>query len=283
MSQVTALKNILDINGKTKIFAIAGDPVAHSSSPGLWNRAFSDLNYNAVYIPMRVSIQNLEKALSGLQATNVTGINLTMPHKIEAVKYCSQLHHPADCLGSINTLWFKKDGMHGYNTDATGFLELLKNNNKAESCRQALVLGAGGSARAVIWALEQYGIEKINQISRKKAERLGFLKKTTRFKNHSWHEQNFKYLVAGCDLIVNATPLGLKNNDRLGLLTDHLHADKLYIDLNYYLRSQLMADVRNSSCEVIDGRELLLLQAIESFSLMTGLQPSEKIMRSCLF
>ena len=283
MSQVKAFKNKLDINGSTKVFAVVGDPVEHSSSPGLWNRAFCDLSYNAVYVPMRVSLNNLKTALLGLQAANVTGINLTMPHKIQAVKYCSHLHFPADLLGSINTLWFKQDGMHGYNTDATGFLRVLKNCPKAADCKNALVLGAGGAARAVIWALEQYGIGNIKQISRKKCKRLGFLKKTVEFKNFSWHEKNFKELVAGSDLIVNATSIGLKNNDRLGVLTDHLHADKLYIDLNYNLRSQLLADATNSDCEVIDGRELLLMQAIDSFSLMTGLEPSEKNMRSCLF
>jgi shikimate dehydrogenase len=155
LSQVTAFKNILDINGGTKVFAVIGDPVEHSSSPGLWNRAFCDLSYNAVYVAMRVRINHLKTALLGLRAANVAGINLTMPHKIEAVKYCTQLHSPADSLGSINTLWFKQDGMHGYNTDATGFLRLLKNCSKAGSCKKALVLGAGGAARAVIWAFSK--------------------------------------------------------------------------------------------------------------------------------
>jgi shikimate dehydrogenase len=283
LSQVTAFKNILDINGGTKVFAVIGDPVEHSSSPGLWNRAFCDLSYNAVYVAMRVRINHLKTALLGLQAANVAGINLTMPHKIEAVKYCTQLHSPADSLGSINTLWFKQDGMHGYNTDATGFLRLLKNCSKAGSCKKALVLGAGGAARAVIWALGQYGIKNIKQISRKKSEGLEFLKKSIEFKNFGWHEKNFKELVSDSHLIVNATPIGLKNNDSLGLLTDNLCADKLYIDLNYNLGSRLLADARSSGCEVVDGRELLLLQAADSFGLMTGLKPSEKIMRSCLF
>lgn len=268
------------ITGATRLYGIIGDPVEHSLSPLIWNSAFELVAPENVYVPFKVSANEIEEAIAGLKALNVAGINVTRPHKKAAAMLCSKLNQPADLLKAVNTIKFSNQGIEGWNTDATGFSQLLENLPNPD---KALVLGSGGSSRAIIWALEQAKVKSIFQISRKKQNRPEFLNEKIEFLNFAWNSENLKNLICECEMIINTTPLGWKKEDRLFELSENLTSQKTYVDLNYQASSQLLADARKSGCRTLDGRELLLAQGASSFKLLTGIEPPTKIMRSCLF
>jgi shikimate dehydrogenase len=268
------------ITGASNVYGIIGDPVEHSLSPSIWNSAFKEVYPDGVYVPFKVNTENLASAIRGLQALNVIGINITRPHKSDAAKLCSKLNPPASSLKAVNTIRFSPNEIEGWNTDATGFKNILQNLELPDT---ALILGSGSSSRSIIWALEQSGIKNFFQISRKESLRPDFLDNTSKFQNFSWNADNLNKLISACKLVINTTPLGWNSEDKLDELAQNLTSEKIYIDLNYAENSQLLAAAKKARCTVINGKELLLAQAYDSFRLLTGLEPPQKIMRSCIF
>lgn len=267
-------------NTDQAIFALIGDPVSHSLSPAMWNAAFAALSFAAVYLAFPVCRQNLPRAFAGLPALGIGGINVTRPHKNSVADLCDVLHYPADILQAVNTVKFIEGKSHGWNTDALALQKILRN---VSAPKKALVLGSGGTAAAAIWALGQSGSETIFQISRKKMPRPSFLNQTSEFVWVEWADESLAAHLGAVDLIINATPLGWKKEDCLREFETKLNKHQTFIDVNYSDCSQLIASACKAGCEVIDGRELLVLQAVESFKLLTELEAPEKIMRSCIF
>jgi shikimate dehydrogenase len=267
------------ITGSTKVYGLIGYPVAHSLSPLIWNTAFQSTDHHAVYVPFELTSDFVSDAIAGLKALNVKGANVTMPHKAASVKYCRVLHYPADQLECVNTLKFKNQIIEGFNTDATGFSNLLAN---LKISKRVLVLGNGSASKSVIWALNQISEIEITQIARKKSYKPVFLSPKVSYKSFIWSSKKLLEQIKLNDMIINTTLLGIKKEDRLDEL-EALDKQKIYIDLNYNLDSLVLATAKKNAGAVIDGRELLLAQAYESYRILTELDPPKKIMRSCLF
>lgn len=246
----------------------------------MWNSAFAELGLAAVYLKFDVAPDDLPSAFHGLEALGIRGINVTRPHKCEAAKLCSVLHQPADLLAAVNTVRFTKAGAEGWNTDAIAMRRIFASRPDIKS---ALILGNGGSAAAAIWALAQTKVGQIIQVSRKKATNPTYLPNGTEFQALNWTSENLATALAAVDLIINATPLGWKKGDRIKEFETKLNNRQTFFDLNYSDCSQLIMAAKESGCRIIDGKELLVLQAVESFKLLTDLEAPEKIMRGCIF
>lgn len=261
-----------------KLFALLGDPVIQSKSPAFWNKAFESLNYNAAYVACRVSSADFPEAIKYLVSKKAVGFNVTTPHKIAAAKMCGSLKFPADELMAANCIKILPDGsLEGYNTDAIGLYRIFSRLKGQIANRKALVLGAGGAAKAVVWALRQLSVSVL-EIARKFSD-----KKFGNFEHLNWNRKNFFYGINESDIIINATTLGWNEQDSIQELKDYLNSGKIFVDLNYRLSSDLLISAINKGCLVIDGRELLLEQGVESFNSLVGLEPPRSVMRQVIF
>lgn len=157
MSDTVLSSGSRQIDGKTAVYGVIGDPVSHTLSPALHNAVFQHRNINAVYLPFHVKEDDLPLAMEGLKAMGVSGINITVPHKQQAVHYVDAMIRPIDkAIGAINTIVFSDGRMLGANTDGLGILEdLTQQFNFKAAGASVLVLGAGGASRAVAFALAE--------------------------------------------------------------------------------------------------------------------------------
>jgi len=269
----------LEIDGASQVFAIIGDPVSHSLSPVFWNRAFAFCGIDAVYVPFRVCRSDLTEAITGLKALGIKGINVTSPHKHAAALFCDTLYSPADEIKAVNCMKFCDDGrIEGWNTDTTGFLKILERLGRPGT---GLVMGSGGAAAAASQALLLSGA-RVFQIARSFSEAIDS-ERSDSLKRLPWNEKNFEQAIEESDIIINATPLGWHKDDFVAELKEFLSKSKFYVDFNYAPASSLVATARNIGCRVIDGRELLLEQGLESFRLLTGQAAPEPVLRKCIF
>ena len=159
------------IKGSTKVVGLIGEPVEHSFSPPMHNEAFKILGLDYVYVPFNVSPNNLKSAIEGANSLNIQGLNVTIPHKINVIKYLKELDPIAELIGAVNTIDFKN--LKGYNTDGIGCIRAIEEVTKIKD-KNIVVAGAGGAARAIVFYLAKYGAEEVNILNRnlKKAENL---------------------------------------------------------------------------------------------------------------
>ncbi len=284
--------NFPSITGSTKVFGLIGNPVSHSLSPEFWNAALAATGIDAVYLAFEVAEAETTAALAGLSSLNVCGINVTRPLKQQASSFCRLLHEPARSTGVVNTIKFGKIGGEGWNTDVTGLQRILARIHKASGC--ITILGSGASSVTALWALKSGQPRKIFQIARKFSEQYGYQISDDFIKNKhcpadmaitrlAWNNKNFAYALEESDIIINTTPLGWSSEDYIPEFDKHLDKGKVFIDFNYAPDSKLVASARNRGCVVIDGRELLFEQGIESFSLLTGREAPADVIRSCIY
>ena len=156
------------LTGHTRIVGVIGDPIEHSRSPQMHNAALAKAGLDYVYVPFHVRPDDLAYAITGFKAVNVVGINVTLPHKQAVIRYLTSISREAELIGAVNTLTFVGDEIHGDNTDAPGVLKALEEdgNMSVPVGKDVVVLGAGGSARAVVVALALAGVASITIANR---------------------------------------------------------------------------------------------------------------------
>ena len=275
------------INSKTSIYALLGYPVEHSLSPIFWNAAFKDLNLNSLYVALPVEPENIMASLNGLKVSGFKGLNITKPHKKAAYMFCNLLHETAKETQIVNTIKFSsKDIIEGWNTDAVGFLNVLKKFKLPNT--SILVFGDGASSKSIIWALKKYGVKIIHQVARKTTIESDELidisdNKKIILKKLSWNYKNINNSIKESDIIINTTPLGWHEKDDIYGFSESLDVSKCFIDLNYNKKSKLLSCAKEKCGKTIDGRELLFEQGIEAFKVLTNYAPSAEIIRSSIF
>ena len=201
------------LNGATQVFGVIGDPIRHSLSPAMQNAALKALGRDCVYVPFRVEPQNLETSLEGLRALNVQGINVTIPHKVEVMKYLDKIDPMASFVGAVNTVFNTDEGLVGYNTDGIGFLRSLQEEAGKEPHGQAItILGAGGAARAIGFQLAASNAKTI-VIANRTAAKARALACDIRVHTHcevfgvGLHELDLH--LPTTDILINTTSLGM--------------------------------------------------------------------------
>ena len=255
--------------------AVIGDPIGHSRSPQMHNPALRACGIDAQYVRVQVPVGRVAEAFRQFAQCGFLGVNITIPHKFEALDAVDVLDPLARQLGAVNTLAIRDGKLHGYNSDGPGFLRSVKEAFGADvKDLRMLILGAGGGAgRAVAVQSALIGCQKLMLVNRSQAKAeavadeirgLGCCPDVTVV---DWDDAALREALAGTDLIVNATSLGMKDGDARLLPADALEARHLVFDMVYRAGGQtpLLADARQAGAKTVDGLTLLLHQGAISF------------------
>ncbi|MEO9683404.1 MAG: shikimate dehydrogenase [Tateyamaria sp.] len=265
------------MTGKIPLAGVIGSPISHSKSPQIHQHWLKTYGLPGHYIPMDVAPQNLKAVLKTLPQAGFVGANITLPHKEAVLELADLVTDRATLIGAANTLIFRKDGkIHADNTDGYGFLENLKAGapNWRPEAGPATVLGAGGSARAVITSLLDAGVPEIllSNRTRVRAEKLAddFGQRITVI---DWVQAG--NILEESALVVNTTSLGMIGKSAMRIPLDGLRAGTVVTDLVYApLKTDLLAAADAAGCLTVDGLGMLLHQAVPGFERWFGKRPT---------
>jgi shikimate dehydrogenase len=262
----------------TKRVVLIGHPVAHSLSGAMQQAAFDSLGIDATYEAWDRAPIELADAIAMLRNDPFLGANVTIPHKERVVPMVDRLTEEAHSTGAVNTITREGKRLIGHNTDVPGFkVALDRLVGKQKMPRQAVVLGAGGGARAVVHGLITDGFLRIIVFNRHLHRAESMVKHFSRNAAHMelrampWHESILESELAKTRVLINATSIGLTSDDS-PIAAAALHPDLLVLDL-IYARTRLLRDAEAAGCTVSDGELMLLHQGAAAFTLWTG-QPA---------
>jgi shikimate dehydrogenase len=265
----------MTLSGKAKIAGVMGWPISHSLSPLLHGYWLKEYEIDGAYLPFLVAPKNIEMALRSLPKLGIAGTNLTAPHKEIAFKICDRVDKIAQRIGAVNTVVVENDGtLSGSNTDSFGFLENLKlESNWKSKDGPAVILGAGGAARAVVAALLDDGVQNIQIVNRTigRAEKIAaeFNKDCTAV---SWDRLDEALETAS--LLVNTTTLGMAGQPELKVSLKKLPTTATVNDIVYVpLQTALLRKAAKRGNPTVDGLGMLLHQARPGFAAWFGKQP----------
>jgi len=270
---------LLKISGKTKVLGLLGYPVEHSLSPAMHNAAFEHLRLDCCYVTFPVKPELLKDAVSAIISLNLAGINVTVPHKEKVIHFLNEVDKEASFIGAVNTIVNSNGVLKGYNTDGRGFMKSLSETGIKVKNKNVLIIGAGGASRAIGYYLCQSASKLfLYDIDRKKAEKLiGALKKIN---NNVFSVGNMNNLDK-YDVIINATPLGLRKNDPVPVDVSLLNPRHIVCDL-IYKKTELLDKAARKGCRTLNGLGMLLWQGAFAFELWTGKKPPVEVMRKAL-
>ena len=274
------------IDGSTRLVGLLGYPLAHSLSPALHNAAFAHLGMNMVYVPLAVAPEALGAAVAGLAALGFIGANVTLPHKTAAAALVHELHDDARLLGAVNTLVVRGAAVEGHNTDVEGFVRAYQEAAPGEPVGGALLLGAGGAARAAVLGSLRLGCTDLTIVNRSLAaaeELCGLgrrLQPDVRCVALPLAELGPRQ-VRGAHLVVNATTLGMPGESKVpSALADNVGVDQIVYDLVYGpAPTDLVRRAAGRGARSIDGLAMLIWQAAAAFQLWTGTPAPVDVMR----
>ncbi len=255
---------------------VMGWPVAHSRSPVIHNHWIQQYKRQGAYGLLPVTPQNLETAIKGLRALGFAGCNITIPHKVEAMKLVDWIDPLAQRMGAINTIVVQADGaLHGFNNDGYGFIQSLRDAqpNWRADAGPAVVLGAGGAARAIIVSLIDQGATEIRVLNRTRAKADALAQEFgTTITALDWSARH--EALAGAALLVNTTSQGMHHEPALDLNLTDLPADTLVSDAIYIpLETPLLAAAKQRGNTTVNGLGMLLNQARPAFHAWFGIMP----------
>ena len=271
------------ISGTTRVLGVIGDPVAHTSSPAMHNAALKALGLGYVYVAFHVAPDALPQALAGMRALELAGLNVTVPHKQAVMAHLDEISPEAQAIGAVNTVCNRDGKLLGFNTDAFGIIESLKADGGMNSLPgRVVLLGAGGAARAILYALlAREEVAEVLLLNRtvEKAEALkGDLDDAGKVRIGSLADSG---AIADAGLVINATSIGMHPHEDTSPLADCscLHAEMLVADIVYNpLETILMRQARSVGARAINGMGMLAWQGARSFEIWTGVMPPVEAM-----
>jgi shikimate dehydrogenase len=273
----------------TRVFGLLGHPVSHSLSPLFQNAALRELGLDACYLAFDVLPEALTEALAGARVLGVAGLNVTVPHKEQALRLAAEADPLAELVGAANTLMPVAGGWKAFNTDVAGFLQALEADLQFRPAgRRALIVGAGGAARAAAVALLQDGIQEIFLANRNReratrlAQELGVRCGGAPIRTVGIGDPLPTSLGSG-DVVVDSTPVGLQDDGQWPWDLRKLGADYVVYDMAYRSgETPLVRRARAAGFRASSGRRMLLYQGAVSFTLWTGLAAPLAVMESAL-
>ncbi|MCM8784628.1 MAG: shikimate dehydrogenase [Candidatus Omnitrophica bacterium] len=280
----------MEIKGTTKITGVFGYPVSHSLSPIFQNSAFEHLGLDYVYIPLEVKPEDLKTAINSIKIFNWVGVNVTIPHKRQVIKYLDEIDGVSEILDVVNTIHNIKGKLKGYTTDGDGFIRSLKQDgNFNPKGKNIFILGAGGSSYAICGALIN---EKVNSIfiTNRTLENAIKLKKhlteKLKFKNIEiieFERRNDKKIWQNIDILINTTSVGMKENDPLLIEKINIEKVKFVYDIVYNRKTELLKSAEELKIPNLDGISMLVYQGAISFEIWTGKKAPVDIMKRAIY
>jgi shikimate dehydrogenase len=276
------------IDSRTQRVGLIGWPVEHSPSPAMHNAAFTALGLKWTYVLLPAQPEKVRAAMRKLVTKGFRGANVTIPHKRAVMPYLDSVSDAAQAIGAVNTIVVRQEKLHGENTDAPGFLTALREGGFDPAGKQALILGAGGAARAVVYALAQAGctVTLFNRTTQRAAELAHHMIRQVSRAIATWVPRNAslgELPLSDFDLLVNATPLGMCPHVESSPWPEDLPLPPhlTVFDLVYHpRRTRLLAKAHAAGARTIGGLEMLVHQGALAFELWTGQQPPLAVMRA---
>lgn len=279
----------MDIDAQTQFCGVIGNPVGHSLSPAIHNAAFRKLGLNFVYLAWQVD--TIGDAIKGLRALgNFRGASVTIPHKVAAIPFLDHVETTAQRIGAINTIVGEKGDLTGYNTDATGALRALREGRIDLKGRRIVVLGSGGAARAIAFALaaescaEKLTLLGIDDVERTKLAQDVRSQATLTVEDVHLDEDSLRRVLPAAQMLIHCTPVGMSPKaDTTSVPASLLHAGLSVMDIVYNpLETRLLKDAKHAGCKTIQGLEMFLNQAVAQFELWTNQPAPVDVMRRVL-
>ena len=268
-----------------KTVAVIGDPIDHSLAPTIHNAEYRELGIECTYIAYKVDKGELATGIESLKKIKIAGFNVTIPHKIEMMRYLDNVDETCKKIGAVNTVLNDDGILRGFNTDMDGFLEPIKRKEIQIKNSKIFLLGAGGASRAIIAGFQKEGADNVVIVNRTKENG----DELARFSNEigldatsvqldAMNELNSKF-----DFIVNASSLGLKGEKNI-IPSSLMDEQTTVYDIVYKpLKTDLINTAKENNCKIIYGYEMLLGQAIRSFEIWLDQKaPYEAMKRSIL-
>lgn len=261
---------MIDVN--TKLYGVFGDPVGHSLSPLMHNAALRYLGLNAVYLAFQV--QDLPRAMDGVRALGISGLSITIPHKIAVIPYLDCLTPLAQHIGAVNTVIYRSGILEGDNTDSQGAMLALREKTDLAGKRVGLI-GAGGAARAIAFGLIQAGasVTVLNRSADKGQHLAEAVRGTFAPLDQSAELE--------CDILINTTPLGMfPHTNKSPVPSSAFKPGMVVMDIVYKpLMTLFLQQAQAQGCDIVDGLSMFVYQGAFQFSAWTGLEAPRQIMR----
>jgi shikimate dehydrogenase len=270
----------------TRLCAVIGNPVAHSLSPAIHNAAFNELGLDLVYVAF--GVEDLQSALGGMRALkNFRGMSVTIPHKIEAMKYVDEIAEVDRSIGSINTIINEDGKLVGLGTDGPGALKALVDAGVELEGKNVLMLGAGGASRAIAFTLARNAnLGKIEMLDVNEELLRGLTADLqtgteTIIESSALNVSSLGQSMVDADIIINCTPIGMHPNEGVSLVPVELfRAGQVVFDVVYNpLETRLLCDAKSRGLLTVSGVEMFINQAAMQFERFTGTEAPVEVMR----
>ena len=274
----------MEIKGSTNVVGLIGHPVEHSFSPPMHNAAFNKLNMDYVYTAFDVNPNDLKTAIVGADALNIKGFNVTIPHKIEVMKYLNEIDEVAKLIGAVNTIDFKN--LKGYNTDGIGAIKAIGEVTNVKN-KNVVIAGAGGASRAISFYLAKYGADHLTILNRnvEKAQKLANDVLNSELIDNVESDSINNMNLSDADILINTTPVGMHPNvdDVPIALAGDMHDNLVVFDAVYNPNETgLLKQAIEAGAKPVYGIKMLLYQGAESFEIWTGKKAPIDVMQEAL-
>jgi len=275
------------ISGTTGLCGVIGDPIEHTMSPVMHNAAFREAGLDYIYTAFRVRSEELGEAIRGMRALNIRGLNVTIPHKVTVIPFLDEVDALAEKIGAVNTIVNDNSILKGYNTDASGFMQVLLEKGVEPQDKRVLVLGAGGASRAVSLALGERGarlviLNRLEELdwAHELAARIGRLF-DTEVKSGELTRDNVAEALAETDILVNTTSVGMSPETGCTPVdADLLRPGLVVFDIVYNpLKTRLLSEAEDAGAETVCGIDMLAWQGALAFEKWTGVQAPVDLMK----
>ena len=251
-----------------KKYLVIGNPIEHSMSPKLHNYWIKQNNLNAIYEKKQVTENDLKKIILEVKKGKIEGINITVPFKNKIIPFLDQLTELSKITQSVNTIYKKNDKIVGDNTDIFGFENSLKHINYDAKNKKIFILGAGGVVPSIVFALKKLGASKIILTNRTREKAESIKKMFSDLEIVEWGK------VADFNMIINATSLGLKNEDEIKLNFSELGSSKLFFDVIYSPpETKFLSKAKEFGNQIENGRMMFIYQAQAAFKIWHNILP----------
>ncbi|MFE0560317.1 shikimate dehydrogenase [Paenibacillus sp. NPDC058910] len=268
------------------LLGVMGDPIGHSKSPAMHHAAITVLGLSGAYVPLHIRPEGLSDAIQAVKALGFRGVNVTIPHKVEVMKYLDVVDEGARRIGAVNTIVNDNGQLTGYNTDGIGYVRSLKD----EACpdlkgKRIVVIGAGGAARGIIYALTGEGPQKISIVNRTSAKALALAEEWSSLADlRGYGEDHAREALSDADVVINTTSVGMfPRVSELPIPMEYIPEGIVVSDLIYNpMKTELLRVSELRQCTVHGGLGMFINQGAYAFEYWTGLTAPVQAMKEAV-
>ncbi|MFC4811296.1 shikimate dehydrogenase [Paenibacillus sp. GCM10023250] len=263
------------VDSQTTLYCVIGDPIRHSKSPVMMNRAFRECGINGIYTAFHITADRLAEFMAGVRAMGIRGVNVTIPHKLDVMPLLEDLHESARAIGAVNTIVNDGGRLTGYNTDGIGYVRSLKEEVRSDlTGARVLIVGAGGATRGILYALAREGVASVTIANRTvaRAEELADAFRGLVPDIRAIGQDELRGACAESDIVINTTSLGMHPNVEASPLDSAwLRPGAVASDLIYNpLTTRFLAEAKERGCLIHGGLGMFIYQGAYAFEYWTG-------------